>query len=201
MTDCTPSGQPPREGDITRLLQNMDQGDPEAAEALFARLYRELHVIAASKMAREIPGQTLQATDLVHEVWLRLMGDGEQPFPNRAYFFAAAAEAMRRILVERARRKKRLKHGGNMERVDIDCIELPTPLPDDQLLALNEALTRFAEANPEAAEVVKLVFFVDFTHEQTANVLEISVSTVERRLAFARAWLYREIKKGQSGQG
>jgi len=156
--------------------------------------------LASAKIARETPGQTLQATDLVHEAWLRLMGNGDQHFPDRAYFFAAAGEAMRRILVENARRKKRLKRGGNWERVDIDAIDLPAPLPDDELLELHEALTQLAEADPRAAEVVKLIFFVRLTHEQAADVLGVSVATVERRWAFARAWLFREIQRSQTPQ-
>jgi RNA polymerase sigma factor (TIGR02999 family) len=149
-------------------------------------------------MAHEAPGQTLQPTALVHEAWLRLGGDEGTRFPNRAYFFAAAGEAMRRILVEAARRKKRLKHGGNLERVNVENVDLVAPLPDDELLALDEALTRFAKSDPRAAELVNLLYFVRFTQEQAAKELGISVSTVERTWAFARAWLYRDIQKSRN---
>jgi RNA polymerase sigma factor (TIGR02999 family) len=185
-------------GEITRLLEAMREGDLHAVEELLSHVYHELRVLAACKMAHEAPGQTLQPTALVHEAWLRLgIGEGAQ-FPSRAYFFAAAGEAMRRILVEIARRKKRLKHGGNLERVDIEKVELVAPLPDDELLALDEALTRFAESEPRAADLVKLLFFVRLTQEQAAKELGISVATVERTWAFAKAWLFREIQKSRN---
>jgi len=151
--------------------------------------------LAASKLAREAPGQTLQATALVHEAWLRISGNNGTVWEGRRHFFGAAAEAMRRILVEAARRKKRLKRGGNLERVDVDEVELPAPMPDDQLLALDEALTRLAEINSKAAELVKLCFFVGLTQEQAARELGVSVSTAERLWAYARAWLFREMRK------
>jgi RNA polymerase sigma factor (TIGR02999 family) len=189
----------PGAGEITRLLEAMREGDPEAGEELLSHVYRELRALAARKMAHEAPGQTLQPTALVHEAWLRL-GLGERArFPCRAYFFAAVGEAMRRILVEIARRKKRLKHGGNLVRVDIGNVDLVAPLPDDELLALDEALTRFAESEPRAAELVKLLCFVGMTQEQAAKELGISVATVERRWAFARAWLFRDIQKSRNG--
>ena len=178
------------------MLEQMREGDPEAAEGLLSHVYHELRTLAACKMAHEAPGQTLQATALVHEAWLRLEGGDGAPCPSRTYFFAAAGEAMRRILVEAARRKKRLRHGGNLERVDIENVDLAAPLPDDQLLALDEALTRLAEINPRAAELVKLCFFVGLTQEHAAKELGVSVSTVERLWAYARAWLFREIRKG-----
>jgi RNA polymerase sigma factor (TIGR02999 family) len=185
-------------GQITRLLEEMREGDPHAAEELLSHVYHELRTLAAWMMAREAPGQTLQPTALVHEAWLRLgIGEGTR-FPSRAYFFAAAGEAMRRILVENARRKKRLKHGGNLERVDIENVDLAAPLPDDELLALNEAPTRFAALEPRTAEFVKLLFFVDLTQEQAATELGISISTVERTWAFARAWLFRDIQKSRN---
>lgn len=185
-------------GEITRLLQNMREGHPKAEEELLSRVYHELRALAASKLAHEAPGQTLQATALVHEVWLRLAGGNGQHFPDRAYFFAAAGEVMRRILVDNARRKKRLKRGGNLERTDLDKIDLPAPVPDEQLLEVDEALTRLAQAEPRAAVVVKLCFFVGLTHEEAAKELGVSVSTVERSWAFARAWLSREIERSQS---
>ena len=186
-------------GQITRLLEAMREGDLQAEEELLTHAYRELRTLAASKMAHEAPGHTLQPTALVHEAWLRLGGGNNGAgFPNRAYFFAAAGEAMRRILVEVARRKKRLKHGGNLERVDIQSVDLAAPLPDDDLLALDAALTRLAELEPCAADLVKLLFFVGLTQEQAANMLRISISTVERKWAYARAWLFREIQNEQS---
>jgi RNA polymerase sigma factor (TIGR02999 family) len=187
-------------GEITRLLHEMREGDPEAAEELLSHVYHELRTLAACKMAHEAPGQTLQPTALVHEAWLRLGGGNGQRFPDRAYFFAAAGEAMRRILVENARRKKRLKRGGNLERVDIENVELVAPLPDEELLALDEALTHFAESEPRAAELVKLCFFVGLTQEQAAKELGVSISTVERTWAFSRAWLFREIQKSRGPQ-
>jgi RNA polymerase sigma factor (TIGR02999 family) len=174
-------------GQIARLLEEMREGDPPAAEELLSHVYHELRTLAAWMMAHEAPGQTLQPTALVHETWLGLgIGEGAR-FPSRTYFLAAAGEAMRRILVEAARRKKRLKHGGNLERVDIENVDLAAPLPDEELLALDEALTRFAESEPRAAELVKLLFFVDLTQEQAATELGISISTVERTWAFAKA--------------
>ncbi len=197
MTTEAESAGKPGTGEITRLLEAMHEGKAEAAEELLSRVYQQLRTLAACKMAHEAPGQTLQPTALVHEAWLRLGGGEGARFPSRAYFFAAAGEAMRRILVEAARRKKRLKHGGNLERVNIDNVELATPLPDDDLLALDEALTRLAESEPRAAELVKVLYFVGLTQEQAANELGVSISTVERKWAYARAWLFREIQKGQ----
>jgi len=182
--------------EITRMVQAMQTGNGRAAEELLPQVYEELRRLAAQKMAREAPGQTLQATALVHEAWLRL-GGGERPqWQNRAHFFAAAAEAMRRILVEAARRKKRLKHGGGLERMEVETVELPAPMPDDDLLALDEALTQLAQINPQAVELVKLCFFVGLTQEQAARELGVSVSTAERLWAYARAWLFRAIRKG-----
>ena len=198
MTTKADSAPVPGTGEITRLLAEMREGDPRAAEELLSHVYHQLRALAAAKMAHEAPGQTLQPTALVHEAWLRLGGGEGTRFPNRAYFFAAAGEAMRRILVEAARRKKRLKHGGNLERVDIDNVDLVAPLPDDEILAVDEALTRLAERDPRAAELVKLLYFVELTQEQAAKELGISVATVERTWAFARAWLFREIQKNRN---
>ena len=182
--------------EVTRILDSMAQGDPRAAEELLPLVYDELRKLAAHKMAAEAPGQTLQATALVHEAWLRIAGSNAQAWEGRRHFFAAAAEAMRRILVEAARRKKRLKHGGNVARVEIDAVDLPAPMPDDELLALDEALTRFAGVNPRGAELVKLCFFVGLTQEQAAKELGLSLSTAERLWAYARAWLFRAMRKG-----
>ena len=182
--------------EVTRILDSIAQGDPRAAEELLPLVYDELRKLAAYKMAAEAPGQTLQATALVHEAWLRIAGSNAQAWEGRRHFFAAAAEAMRRILVEAARRKKRLKHGGNAQRVEMDAVDLPAPMPDDELLALDEALTRLAEVNPQAVELVKLCFFVGLTQEQAAKELGVSVSTAERLWAYARAWLFRALRQG-----
>jgi RNA polymerase sigma factor (TIGR02999 family) len=184
--------------DITRILEAMQRGEPQAPEELLAQVYQELRRLAAHKMAGEAPGHTLQATALVHEAWLRLGGGSSGGFQNRAHFFAAAGEAMRRILVESARRKKRLKRGGDQQRVDIEAVDLPAPMPDDELLAVDEALTRLAETDARAAEVVKLCFFVRLTQEQAAQALGVSISTVERTWAYARAWLFRELRKNET---
>lgn len=178
--------------DITRLLEAMQQGEPGAPDKLLAEVYQELRRLAAHKMAGEAPGQTLQPTALVHEAWLRLDG-GNQPFANRAHFFAAAGEAMRRILVENARRKKRLKRGGGQKPVDLADYDIVAPMPDEELLALDEALNRLAETDARAAELVELCFFVGLTQEEAARQLGVSISTVERTWAYARAWLFREM--------
>ncbi len=171
---------------------------PPSSAELLPLVYEELRHLAALQLSRERPGQTLQPTALVHEAWLRLVGGDGLNCPNRAYFFAAAGEAMRRILVENARRKNRLKRGENPVRVELDDLHLPAPLPDDELLALDAALDRLAESEPRAAEVVKLCFFVGLTHQEAATELGVSLSTVERTWAFARAWLFREIKKSRN---
>jgi RNA polymerase sigma factor (TIGR02999 family) len=181
--------------DVTQLLDAIREGHA-AAEDLLPLVYDELRKLAAHKMAGERPGQTLQPTALVHEAYLRLLGSNQaQQWDGRGHFFAAAAEAMRRILVESARRKKRLKHGGDLERVDLDAIELPQPMADDELLALDEALDRLASLEPRAAEMVKLCFFVGLTQERAAKELGVSLATGERLWAFARAWLFRELEQ------
>jgi len=160
-------------------------------DQLMSTVYGELRKIASGKMARERPGQTLQATALVHEAWLRL---GNEVFENRAHFFAAAAEAMRRILVDRARRKNAVKHGANAEHCEIEEVEIAAPLgDDDELLAVNDALDRLAILDPRKAELVKLRYFTGFSFEEAADVLGISVRTAARDWDFARAWLHREI--------
>jgi RNA polymerase sigma factor (TIGR02999 family) len=198
MTTEPQSAGAPGEGEITRLLQGMREGDPTAEEGLLSRVYHELRALAAAMMARERPGQTLQPTALAHEAWLRLFGRAKLNCPDRAYFFAAVGKAMRRILVESARRKKRDKHGGNLERVDIQSVELAAPLPDDELLALNEALDRLTETDPFAAKLVHLCFFVGFTQEHAAKELGVSITKVERTWAYTRAWLFRELEKGRN---
>ena len=181
--------------DITRLLHAVDHGEPGAGEALLPLLYDELRRLAAAKMAREQPGQTLQPTALVHEAWMRL-GDGT--FSNRAHFFAAAAEAMRRILIERARRKHREKRGGGAEHFDVDEVEIAAPLGnEEEALAVNEALDRLAAHDARKAEVVKLRYFVGLSFEETAEVLGISLRTATREWAYARDWLHQEISSGR----
>ncbi len=181
--------------DVTQLLNAIDAGDSKAADQLLPLVYDELRKLAAQKMSIERPGHTLQPTALVHEAWLRLVGDRASEFENRNHFFAAAAEAMRRILVESARRKMRVKHGGQLERVELDAMELPLTLPDEKLLALDEALDQLATVNASAAEMVKYCFFIGLTQEQAARELGVSLATAERLWSFARAWLFREMQK------
>jgi RNA polymerase sigma factor (TIGR02999 family) len=176
--------------EITLILKQIE-GDPRAAEELLPLVYGELRKLAAQKMAHEQAGQTLQATALVHEAWLRLGGDDQPEWQNRAHFFAAAAEAMRRILIDNARRKKYLRHGGGVERLPLDGLELAAGMADEQLLALHEALNRLAEHDAQKAELVKLRFFAGLTNEQAAEVLGVSEPTVKRHWAYARAWLFR----------
>jgi RNA polymerase sigma factor (TIGR02999 family) len=172
-----------------------DQGESKVAAELLPMVYDELRKLAAHKMASERPGQTLQPTALVHEAYLRLVGAREsQMWDSRGHFICAAAEAMRRILVESARRKKRLKHGGQMERVALADIILPLPLPDDQLLALDEGLVRLADVDSRAAQMVNLCFFVGLTQEQAARELGVAIATAQRIWAFARAWLAQELQ-------
>jgi RNA polymerase sigma factor (TIGR02999 family) len=167
------------------------------AEELLPLVYEELRRLAAARLAQERPGQTLQATALVHEVWLRLNINRAARWQGRSHFFAAAAEAMRRILVENARRKSRLKRGSQLQHLDVDvaAIELPAPMPDDQLLALDEALELLSQSNPQGAAMVKLCFFAGLTQDQAAQELGISRATAERLWSFARAWLFREMKR------
>jgi RNA polymerase sigma factor (TIGR02999 family) len=181
--------------ELTVILQQIEKGDSRAADKILPLVYDELRRLAGWHLANEKPGQTLQATALVHEAYLRLVGKDDPQWNGRRHFFGAAAEAMRRILVENARRKKRLKHGGHLERVDADDVDLPAPMPDDDLLAMDEALDRLAGVDPRAAELVKLCFFVGLTQEQAAKQLDVCVATVERTWSFARAWLFREIQK------
>ena len=169
--------------------------EPQLTGDLFPTVYDELRRLAAHKLANEAPGHTLQPTALVHEVWLRFSGIDNNHWQSRAHFFGAAAEAMRRILVEQARRKRRLKRGGNLERVHLYETRLASPMPDDDLLALDEALGELEAIDPRAAQIVKLCFFVGLTQEQAATELNVSISTIERTWAFARAWLFRAIKK------
>jgi RNA polymerase sigma factor (TIGR02999 family) len=179
--------------EVTQILSAMERGEPRAAEELLPLVYDELRQLAAQKLSQEKPGQTLQATALVHEAWLRLVGDHCR-FSGARHFFVTAAEVIRRILVENARRKRRPKHGGHLERVDVEHVNIACVLPDDQILAVDEALDRLAVDNSRAADVVKLRFFAGLTEAQVAENLGVSVATVERTWAFARAWLYQEIQ-------
>jgi RNA polymerase sigma factor (TIGR02999 family) len=183
--------------DVTRLLEAAHRGDQQAAADLLPLVYRELRQLAAAKLAQEGAGQTLDATALVHEAYLRLVGD--QQFDGRGHFFAAAAEAIRRILVEQARRKQAARRGGGRQREDIDPDQIAAPAPDEELLALHEALDRFAEQHPEKAELVKLRYFAGLTADQSAAALGISPSTADRHWAYARAWLRRAMSTGSAG--
>lgn len=180
--------------DATLLLSAVEQGDPKAAEQLLSLVYEELRRLAAFKMSQEAPGQTLQPTALVHEAWLCLVGNRNPTFNDRNHFFSAAAEAMRRILIDRARRRHTQRHGGNYEHVDLDGFELAAPDPDDQLLAVHEALDRLALEYPVQAELVKLRYFAGMTNEEVSQVLGVSVSTAKNYWVFARAWLLNEIE-------
>ncbi|MDR3457534.1 MAG: sigma-70 family RNA polymerase sigma factor [Verrucomicrobiae bacterium] len=182
----------------TVLLTAIEQGDPKAAENLLNLVYEELRRLATSKMAREAPGQTLQPTALVHEAWLRLVGSQNPKFENKAHFFSAAAEAMRRILIDRARRKLALRHGGECEHVHLDGFEPAAPEADQQLLAVHEALDKLSADHPVEAEVVKLRYFASMTNEETAQVLNMSASSVKNYWNFARTWLFREIERSRS---
>lgn len=183
--------------DVTLLLAAVGQGDPKAADKLLELVYEELRRLATHKMAQEVPGQTLQPTALVHEAWLRLVGAEEPEFENRAHFFSAAAEAMRRILIERARRRASRRHGGGYQRVDLEECNLVAPQADEELLAVHEALDELARAHPVQAQVVKLRYFGGRTHEEIAQILGLSVPTVKNYWAFSRAWLLQKIKGGE----
>lgn len=183
--------------DVTRILNAVERGDPCAAEQLLPLVYDELRKLAASKMASENPGQTLQPTALVHEAWLRLTGDENRRWNDRTHFFAAAAEAMRRILVDNARRKRAQRHGGGQQRVEAVDIAAASAPNDDQLLAVNEALEKFSALDKQKSELVKLRYFVGMTIEEAAEVLGISAPTAKRHWAYARAWLAEEIRAQQ----
>ncbi len=189
-----PRPQEQSDKDVTRILNAVRTGEAGAGDDLMSAVYAELRKVAGAKMAREQPGQTLQPTALVHEAWLRL---GDQTFENRAHFFSAAAEAMRRILVDRARRNARGKHGGGAECVDLADIQIAAPLADgEELLAVHDALDRLAEHDARIAELVKLRYFAGLSFEETAEVLGVSVRTAKRDWSYARAWLHREIGAG-----
>ena len=196
-----PPGTPrisPTVSEVTQILKAIEDGHAGAAGELLPLVYTDLRRLAAQKLSHEKPGQTLQPTALVHEAWLRLVGE-QYRYNSSRHFFSAAAEAIRRILVENARRKQRPKHGGHLERVDAAHVDIACPLPEDQLLAVNEALDRLAAVDPRAAEVVKLRYFAGLSTAQVAEHQDISVATVGRIWAFARAWLFHEIQHDLSG--
>jgi len=181
--------------DATVMLAAIDAGDSKAAEQLLVLVYDELRRLAASKLALEAPGQTLQPTALVHEAWLRLVGDQNPSFKDRTHFFCAAAEAMRHILIDRARRKQAKRHGGDYRRVDFEDFDLAAPSADDQLLAVHEALDKLSLEHPIQGKVVKLRYFAGLTNEEISEVLGISASTVKNYWTFSRAWLLNEIEE------
>jgi RNA polymerase sigma factor (TIGR02999 family) len=180
--------------DVTLILEAVSRGDKQASEELLPLVYQELRCLAAARMLRESAGHTLQPTALVHEAWLRLTGDKNQNWKGRAYFFAAAAEAMRRILVEHARRKARLKHGGGQERVNIEGVDVAEVAPDDKILLVNEALAGLEQSNPERARVVVLKFFGGMTNKEVADALGMGERSVDRHWVCAKAWLFQKLQ-------
>jgi RNA polymerase sigma factor (TIGR02999 family) len=180
--------------DVTQILSRIESGDPAASQQLLPLVYDELRRLAAQRLTREKPGQTLQATALVHEAYMRLVDGAAQRWDNRGHFFAAATEAMRRILVESARRKGRWKHGGDAQRVELDESGLVTTLPDERLLAIDEAIDLLAKEDPQAAELVKLRFFAGFSITEAAEILGLSRSTAYALWAYARAWLQSKVE-------
>ena len=181
--------------DVTRVIEAIQHGDPKAADELLPLVYEELRKLAAVRMSNEAAGQTLQPTALVHEAWLRLAGDGNQKWDNKGHFFAAAAEAMRRILIENARRKHALKRGVHLERVNLEDVEAAILTDGETLLLVNEALEKLEQEDPEAAQLVKLRFFAGMTNEEAGQALGVSARTAKRYWTFARAWLFRELRR------
>ena len=185
--------------DVTHLLNAIEAGEPKAADQLLPLVYEELRKLAAVRLANEKLGQTLQPTALVHEAWLKIAGDGNQPFANRRHFFKAAATAMQQILIDIARRKQRLKHGANLVGDELHESRIAMSVPSDELLAVNDALAGLALEDPQAAEVVQMRYFVGMTVPEIAAALDVAPRTVDRHWAFARAWLKRAIRKSLSG--
>ena len=190
-------------GDITVILQRVEKGDEQAADRLLPLVYDELRKLAAARMAAETPGQTLQATALVHEAWLRLGGDSQPAWQNRAHFFAAAAEAMRRILIDNSRRRRAERHGGAVEKVSANAtgFDVAAPVNDEEILLVHEALEGLAAHSPRKAELVKMSYFVGMTFSEIAQVMGITTRTAERDWAYARAWLFNEVERlrGRTG--
>jgi RNA polymerase sigma factor (TIGR02999 family) len=184
--------------DVTRILEAVARGDQTSADELLPLVYQELRKLAAHKMAGQAPGHTLQPTALVHEAWLRLAGNEPGRFAGRAHFFAAAAEAMRHILIDSARRKRAARHGGGQVRVDIEAVEIASLANDDELLAVHDALDKLAAEDSKKAELAKLRYFVGMTFEEAAEVLDISVATAKRYWAYARAFLYEEMRANKT---
>jgi len=182
--------------DVTRILNAIERGDPRATEELLPLIYDELRLLAAQKLAKEPPGQTLQATALVHEAYIRLIGAEGQNWDGHGHFFAAAAEAMRRILVENARRKRSSKRGGDRQKIGLDAVDFALEEPSEDLIALDEALTKLSDTDPRMAELVKLRYFAGLTIEQVARLQGISRRTAVDHWAYARAWLRRQISRG-----
>jgi len=180
--------------DVTQVLQAIRSGDGRASEELLPLVYAELRQLATARMHQEADGQTLQATALVHEAWLRMVGDGDRTWQNRAHFFGAAAEAMRRILVENARRKSRLKRGGGQIRLSIDDLDVAATTPDDKILLMDEALEQLRTQDPEKARIVVMKFFGGLTNQEVAENLNLAERTVERQWAYAKAWLFQRIR-------
>ena len=183
--------------DVTLILDAINRGESQASEKLLPLVYDELRKIAAARMARESPGQTLQPTALVHEAWLRMIKDEDQTWQNRGFFFHAAAEAMRRILIENARRKSALKHGGGQERLNIDDLELGASLPDEKVLMVNAALEQLEQTHPERAKIVVLKYFGGMTNEEVAKTLGIGERTVYRHWLCAKVWLFDKLSDGK----
>jgi len=178
--------------EVTRILKSIESGDPKAVEELLPLVYEELRRLAAAKMARELPGQTLQATALVHEAWIRLAGERNQQYQNRHAFFGAAAEVMRRILVDRARRRQAARHGGGQAPVELDAVEIAVS-NDEAIQGVHEVLDELAKLDPQKAEIVKLRFFVGLSFEEIATLLGVNERTIRRHWTFAKAWMCKEI--------
>jgi RNA polymerase sigma factor (TIGR02999 family) len=181
--------------EVTQILERVEHGDPKAAEELLPLVYDELRKLAAHRMAKEAPGQTLQPTALVHEAWIKLVGPGTQAWSGRGHFFGAAAEAMRRILIDRARKRKRERHGHGLQRIDLDQVDVAATADDDMLLRVSEALDKLAAEAPDKAQLVKLRYFAGLPIPDAAEALGISPATAKRRWTFARAWLFAELQR------
>ena len=186
--------------EVTRVLNSIEAGNANAADELLPLVYEELRRLAVHRMANEAPGQTLQPTALVHEAWLRVSGPNQAKWQSRAHFFGAAAEAMRRILIEKARRRRALRHGGGQQRLDIEDIEIASPAKDEELLAVSDALEKFSGIEGRKAELVKLRYFVGLTLEEAADALGISLATAKRWWIYSRAWLYDETQEQKEQQ-